>query len=149
MFGFDSLANCYNSQHSFGRAYFRVHWGHVRGHGKRSRKMLTVDMIIQKNRLSYPRFLVSTYMKCVQILWSMGVSVNDCSFLNICNICRVISARAVGRAWTGNSQTDSSSNRIYASLATGMFPLPWFSVYRRLRRNWWINNLHTPFMLLL
>ena len=40
-------------------------------------------------------------------------------------ICSVISAHAVGRAWTGNSRTDSPSNRLYASLATSMFHLPW------------------------
>ena len=53
------------------------------------------------------------------------MSVKHCSFWNICNICRVLSARAVGSAWTGNSRTDSPSNRFYASLATRMFPLPW------------------------
>ena len=56
---------------------------------------------------------------------SIDVSVKHCSFWNICNICHVLSARAVGRAWTENSRTDSPSNRFHASLATRMFPLPW------------------------
>ena len=64
-------------------------------------------------------------MKRLQIMVSIDGSVKHCSFWNICNICRVLSARAVGRAWTGNSRTDSPSNRFYASLATRMFPLPW------------------------
>ena len=64
-------------------------------------------------------------MKRLQIMISIDVSVKHCSFWNIYNICRVLSARAVGRAWTGNSRTDSPSNRFYASLATRMFPLPW------------------------
>ena len=64
-------------------------------------------------------------MKHLQIMVSIDGSVKHCSFWNICNICRVLSARAVGRAWTGNSRTDSPSNHFYASLATRMFPLPW------------------------
>ena len=64
-------------------------------------------------------------MKRLQIMVSIDGSVKHCSFWNICNIYRVLSARAVGRAWTGNSRTDSPSNRFYASLATRMFPLPW------------------------
>ena len=78
-----------------------------------------------RNRLSLLRFLVSTWMKRVQIMASIDVSVKHCSFWDICNICRVPSARAVGRVWTGNSWTGSPINRFYASLATRMFPLPW------------------------
>ena len=78
-----------------------------------------------RNGLSLLQFLVSTQMKRLQIMVSINVSVKHCSFWNICNICRVLSARAVGRAWTGNSRTDSPSNRFYASLATRMFPLRW------------------------
>ena len=78
-----------------------------------------------RHGLSLLQFLVSTYTKRLQIMFSIDVSVKHCSFGNICNICRVLSARAVGRAWTGNSRTDSPSNRFYASLATRMFPLPW------------------------
>ena len=81
--------------------------------------------IIRKNGLLLLQFLVSTQMKRLQIMVSIDVSVKHCSFWNICNICRVLSARAVGRAWTGNSRTDSPSNRFYASLATRMFPLQW------------------------
>ena len=64
-------------------------------------------------------------MKRLQIMVSIDGSVKHCSFWNICSICRVLSARAVGPAWTRNSRTDSPSNRFYASLATRMFPLPW------------------------
>ena len=78
-----------------------------------------------RNGLSLLQFLVSTQMKRLQIMVSIDGSVKHCGFWNICNICRVLSARAVGRAWTGNSQTDSPSNHFYASLATRMFPLPW------------------------
>ena len=74
-----------------------------------------------RNGLSLLQFLVSTYMKRLQIMVRIDGSVKHCSIWNICNICRVFSARAVGRAWTGNSRTDS----FYASLATRMFPLPW------------------------
>ena len=58
-------------------------------------------------------FLVNTQMNYMQIIvvW------------NICYICRVLSARAVGRAWTGNSRTDNPSNRFYAQMGT--FPLQW------------------------
>ena len=78
-----------------------------------------------RNGLSLLQFLVSTEMKRLQIMVSIDVSVKHCSFWNICNICRVLSARAVSRAWTGNSRTDSPSNRFYESLATRMFPLRW------------------------
>ena len=64
-------------------------------------------------------------MKHLKIMVSIDVSVKHCSFWNICNICRVLSARAVGRAWTGNRRTDSPSNRFYVSLATRIVPLPW------------------------
>ena len=78
-----------------------------------------------RNRLSLLRFLVSRYMNRLQIMVSIDVSIKYFSFWNICNICRTLSARAVGRAWTGNSRTDSPSNQFYASLATRMFPFPW------------------------
>ena len=78
-----------------------------------------------RNGLSLLRFLVSTQMKYVKIMVSIHVSVKHCSFWNICNICRVLSARAVVWAWTGNGRTDSPSNRIFASLANRMFPHPW------------------------
>ena len=77
-----------------------------------------------RNGSSLLQFLVITWMKRLHIMISIDVSVKHCSFWNIYNICRVFSARAVGRAWTGNSRTDSPSNRFYASLATRMFPLP-------------------------
>ena len=78
-----------------------------------------------RNGLSLLRFLVSTQMKYVQIMVSIHVSVKHCSFWNICNICRVLSAHAVVWAWTGNGRTDSPRNRFFASLATRMFPHPW------------------------
>ena len=95
------------------------------------------------NGLSLLRFLVSTQMKCVQIMVSIHVSVKHCSFWNICNICCVLSARAVVWAWTGNSRTDSPSNRIFSSLATRMFPHPWiknafFSAFWQSRHCWWL-----------
>ena len=77
-----------------------------------------------RNELSLLQFLVSTQMKCLQIMVSIDGSLKHCSFWNICNICRVLSARAVGRALTGNSRTDSPSNGFYASLATRMFHFP-------------------------
>ena len=83
-----------------------------------------------RNGLSLLRILVSTQMKCVQIMISIHVSVKHCSFWNICNICRVLSARAVVWAWTGNGRTDSPSNRFFASLATRMFPHPWIKKMR-------------------
>ena len=78
-----------------------------------------------RNGLSLLRFLVSTQMKCVQIMVSIHVSVKHCSFWKICNICCVLSAHAVVWAWTWNGRTDIPSNRFFASLATRMFPHPW------------------------
>ena len=94
-----------------------------------------------RNGLSLLQFLVSTQMKRLQIMVSIDVSVKHCSVWNICNICRVLSARAVGRAWTGNSRTDSPSNRFCASFATRMFPLRWiktvfFSAFWQLHHCW-------------
>ena len=122
------ITNRCNFQLSFGCTHLRVRWGHARRHGKRSLEMLTVeraDYTQEITGLSLLQFLVSTWMKRLQIMVSIDGSVKHCSFWNICNICRVLSAHAVGRAWTGNSRTDSPSNRFYASLATRMFPLPW------------------------
>ena len=86
-------------------------------------------------------------MKRLQIIVSIDGSVKQCSFWNICNICRVLSARAVGRAWTGNNRTDSPSNRFYASLATRMFPLPWiktvfFSAFWQSHHCWQLKMSH-------
>ena len=86
-------------------------------------------------------------MKRLQIMVSIDGSVKHCSFWNICNICRVLSARAVGRAWTGNSRTDRPSNRFYASLATRMFPLPWIktvfcSAFWQSHHCWKLKMLH-------
>ena len=106
-----------------------------------------------RNGLSLLRFLVSTQMKHVQIMVSIDVSVKHCSFWNICNICRVISARAVGWAWTGNGRTDIPSNRFCASLATRMFPLPLikmcFSAFWHSRHCCWLKILHSSFILLI
>ena len=92
-------------------------------------------------------------MKRLQIMASIDVSVKHCSFWNICNICCVPSARAVGRAWTGNSW-NSPSNRFYASLATRMLPLPWiktmcFSAFWQSRHVWLLKMLHPLFILLI
>ena len=100
-----------------------------------------------RNGLSLLHFLVSTKMKRLQIMVSIDGSVKHCSFWNICNICRVLSARAVGRAWTGNSRTDSPSNRFYASLATRMFPFPWIktvfiSAFWQSHHCWLLKMLH-------
>ena len=86
-------------------------------------------------------------MNGLQIMVSIDGSVKHCSFWNICNICRVLSARAVGRAWTGNSRTDSPSNRFYASLATRMFHLPWiktvfFSAFWQSHHCWQLKMMH-------
>ena len=117
------LTNRYNSQLSFGCTHLRVHRGHAPRHGKRSLQMLTVE------RADYTQEMDCHFFNSWSVhRWSVvsiDVSVKHCSFWNICNICRVLSARAVARAWTGNSRTDSPSNHFYASLATRMFPLPW------------------------
>ena len=107
--------------------------------------MLTVEEA--RNGLSLLQFLVSTQMKRLQIMVSIDVSVKHCSFWNICNICRVLSARAVGRAWTGNSRTDSPSNSFCAALATRMFPLRWiktvfFSAFWQSHHCWSSKILH-------
>ena len=116
------LTNRYNSQLSFGCTHLPVHWGHARRHGKRSLEMLTVE------RADYTQEMDCHYFNSWSVhRWSVSKSwlvlmcrLNIVGFWNICNICRVLSARAVGRAWTGNSRTDSPSNRFYASLATRM-----------------------------
>ena len=57
------LANCYSFQFSFGRTHIPTHWGHARGHGKRSLEMLTVDRTDYAHHgLSSFRSLVSTQM---------------------------------------------------------------------------------------
>ena len=73
--------------------------------------------------------------------------MTHCSFWHICNICRALSARAVGRAWTGNSRTDSPSNCFYALLATRMFPIPWIetvflSAFWQSHHCWSLKMLH-------
>ena len=122
-----TLTNRYNFQLSFGCTHLRVHWGHARRHGKRSLEMLTVE------RAEYTQEMDCHYFNSWSVhRWSICKSwlvlmcqLNIVVFWNICNICRVLSARAVGRAWTGNSRNDSLSNRFYASLATRMLPLRW------------------------
>ena len=111
--------------------FLRVHPSSSTGSRSQTRVAVAGNVDIWKGRsyarngLSLLQFLVSTQMKRLQIIVSIDASVKHCSFWNVCNICRVLSARAVGRAWTGNSRTDSPSNRFYASLATRMFPLRW------------------------
>ena len=67
----------------------------------------------------------------------------------ILHIYRVVSARAVGQAWTIDSQTDNPSNRFHASLATRMFLLPLIKKYvyfgsRQSCHCWWFIILHPP-----
>ena len=118
------ITNRCNFQLSFGCTHLRARWGHARRHGKRSLEMLTVERADYTQEMNC-HYFNSWSVHWLQIMVSIDGSLKHCCFWNICNICRVLSARAVGRAWTGNSRTDSPSNRFYASLATRMFPLPW------------------------
>ena len=75
-FVLDPIINRYNSQLSFGKKWIVI--------------------------IPIP----GQWMEPLQIMVTIDASVIQCSYWNICNICHALSARAVGRAWTGSSRTD-------------------------------------------
>ena len=122
------ITNCCNFQLSFGCTHLRVRWGHARRHAKRSLEMLTVERADYTQEMDchyFNSWSVHRWSVCKSGLVLMG-QLNIVVFEIFATFAvsfRLV--RAVGRAWTGNSRTDSPSNRFYASLATRMFPLPW------------------------
>ena len=87
-----------------------------RSQTQRSLEMLTVE------RADYTQEMDCHYFDSWSVhRWSVYKSWS----VFMCQLNTVVSARAVVWAWTGNSRTDSPSNRIFASLATRMFPHPW------------------------
>ena len=99
----------------------RVHSGHARRHGQRSLEMWTVERVdfTQERDCHYLNsWSVDRWTVCRS--WLVLMSQLNIVVFGIFATFSV--ARAVGRT---NSCTDSPSNRVYASLATRMFPLPW------------------------
>ena len=93
---------------------------------KRSLEMLTVERADYTQEMDCHYFNSwSVHRWIVYKSWLVLMGQLNIVVLEYLQHLPCLSARAVGRAWTGNSRTDSPSNRFYASLATRMFPLLW------------------------
>ena len=96
----------------------------------------------------------SVHRRSVCTSWGVfDVSVKQCSF-GVFATFGVCPARGVGREWSGNSWTDSPSNRFYVSLAIRMFSHPLiktvrFSAFWELRHCWWFKILRQPFLVMI